>query len=85
MTEPKHACGGTWRPLPGQCARYRCDVCGAIGLKERVISDGAVGKPGIRPYKCTHAVKDADGKRVPCGRPMTGNDSKGRHACREHR
>lgn len=84
MTEPKHVCGGTWKPLPGQFARYRCDVCGVIGLKERLVTDGLRGV-GIRPYRCERRIRNAEGKSAMCGAPMVGNDERGRHACREHR
>jgi len=87
------SCGGTWQPILRWMARYRCDKCGVIGLKERLASAGATalgevrgyGREQIRPYKCKHSVKGDDGKRHPCGLPMTGNDEKGRHACRLHR
>lgn len=87
------ACGGTWQPALRWMARYRCDKCGIIGLKAKLVNAstdvfGRVvghGHEQIRPYKCKHTVKDENGKRVPCGKPMTGNDVKGRHACREHR
>jgi DNA-directed RNA polymerase subunit RPC12/RpoP len=61
-------CGGTWEPARQWSARYRCDRCHAIGLKEKLLSADAqlglpgVGALGIRPYLC---AKRVDGGR--CG------------------
>lgn len=44
------SCEHDWRPIEGYYARYRCTLCGSIGLKERLVTGHR--SETIRPYVC---------------------------------
>lgn len=90
-------CGGVWQPCPGWVARYQCDKCKTLGLRERqataerdVLGNGsAFGKQEIRPYLCAARVRtpeDPERRNRPCGKFASArmlNGSK-RYVCWEH-
>ncbi len=93
-----HHCGGTWQPLSGWVARYRCDGCGTFGSRRKLVE-------GFRSSDITeiHCRKGRSvlmsgplrpgekrkRRQVPCGGNAVGKavvDYRGRKEwrCREH-
>jgi hypothetical protein len=81
-SDPPHT--HTWEPVPNWCARYRCAMCGAFGVKNRIVAvrpDGTLHVDrGIKPFRCGITC---NGRR--CGRPAVAKEGGTVWRCRDHR
>ena len=74
----RHACGGTFKPIPTWSGRYRCDKCRVIGYRSMVRADTSTGPLGshIVVYICSvHRCERG---------AVSGSPKKRKARCSEH-